>query len=521
MIKLSLFILLSILNSQNFPYFDGSVAYNYLDKHFEKLLFDDNQSGSYRFNVTDREDIAHPFILGIEEVEFKTTRFSESYTLDWFGREWVIDFESTEAYGNRNKDWLSWLTLIVGLVIAALGMSFTLITTEFNDQLKREVKFKTTQLASAVRRLKKLDHVKNEFIANMSHEIRTPLNVVLGTLQLLQQSQQQKKEKELIESALSSGKTLLSIINDILDMSKLEAGKLSIEETRFDLHKLITDTVKEQITLAKNKGLSLEAVVANTLVGTWRGDPTRIKQILLNLISNSIKFTDQGKVEIVATQSKHGVVFDIVDTGIGIPKEKLALLFKRFEQADTSTTRRFGGTGLGLAIVEQLVQLMKGDISVESDFNKGSQFTVRLPLEKCDPELQTESPQENKTMPNLNNCKILLAEDNAVNQVVFKAIFAESDAAISIAQNGKEAVDMFGDVKPDIIFMDIQMPIMDGEQACVEIRRKDKTIPVIALTANVLESDVKRYLAKGFTRHLAKPIDLNSLIEVVSSNIIK
>lgn len=492
-----------------------------VDKSLERLLLNTKASESYNFTIFDLNLKSSAYATGVVQNHNPNHQlhFSESYEIEWFGRKWSVTFESTDSFENTKKDWLSWLTLIVGFIIAALGIAFTLILVGFNDQLKHQVKSKTTQLAAVIDKLEKADQVKNEFIANMSHEIRTPLNVVLTTLQLLKQSKQEIKEKELIDSALSSGRTLLTIINDILDISKLEAGKLEIENTEFDLSKLIQDTINEQATIAESKGLDLVVGSMQTISGVWYGDPTRIKQILINLISNSVKFTDSGKVEVLASKYKRGLLLEVTDTGIGMTEQQTEKLFERFVQADSSTTRRFGGTGLGLAIVSQLIYLMKGNIEVSSELEKGSKFTVKLPL-KHSPTKKIEQPVDKElNMPDLSGKTILLAEDNKVNQMVFKAITAPSNANLLIAENGKEAISLLENNRPEIIFMDIQMPIMDGEQACMLIRETNKQIPIIALTANVLEKDVARYLEEGFDSHLAKPIELNKLIKVLCDSL--
>ncbi|KPV93653.1 Autoinducer 2 sensor kinase/phosphatase LuxQ [Pseudoalteromonas sp. P1-9] len=488
-----------------------------VDKSLEKLMLEDLSSDYYHFSISDKQSPSSPYVAGLEQQHntSHSLHFAKSYQLAWFGRDWLVHFESTDSFENTKKDWLSWLTLIVGFIIAAIGVMFTLIIAGFNEQLKRKVKDKTAQLATVIEQLKKADQVKNEFIANMSHEIRTPLNVVLSTLQLLRKSKQAKKEQELTDSALSSGKTLLTIINDILDVSKLEAGKLEIESTEFDLEKLIQDTVTEQKSIADEKQLEVKLHSTSSVTGVWKGDPTRIKQILFNLISNAIKFTDLGQIDVKVTKYKRGIKVEVTDSGIGMNDTQVTRLFERFEQADTSTTRRFGGTGLGLAIVAQLVHLMKGKIEVTSELNKGSQFKLTIPLIHESREVLKPSDDAQLTMPSLNGTTILLAEDNKVNQTVFKAIMAPAKATLLIAENGKQAIDLFQQENPAIIFMDIQMPEMDGEQACKYIRQLNSTIPIVALTANVLESDVTRYLSEGFNAHLAKPIDINKLIETL------
>lgn len=490
-----------------------------VDKQLSKLLLTNDTNRQYSFFVSAPAFSAEPFINNTKYLHNADhpLHLVASYNLDWFGRDWIIRFESTEHFEQQKKDWLSWATLVFGLIIASLGVAFTLIITGFNEQLSQQVEQKTQLLETVITRLKKSDRVKNSFIANMSHEIRTPLNVILGTLQLLNNTTKPENQDELVTSALSSGRTLLAIINDILDISKLEAGKLTLENNRIDVANIITSAVKEFNHSAISKGLTIALTISDEARGYWFGDETRIKQILINLLSNAIKFTETGTITINVSVND-AYIIKITDEGIGLTKEQVANLFKRFEQADSSTTRKYGGSGLGLSIVQQLCHLMNGSVEVTSNLDVGSTFIVTLALERAE-EAYIESNENNHhqpvELPPLGATKILLTEDNKLNQMVFKAMLAPSNADLVLAENGQEALELCKEHDFDMIFMDIQMPVMDGETACTELRKLGVSVPIIALTANVQEADVKRYLANGFNEHLAKPIEISSLSQVL------
>ena len=489
-----------------------------VDIQLNRILNNNKYSAFYKYKVFDAaaEDTAFIDTVSSEHFDRKHQHFNAQYEIDWFGRKWTIRFESSKLFENSEKDWLSWSTLVLGLVISALGVSFTLVITGFNDQLQREVKLKTKQLATVVHKLQKADKVKNEFLANMSHEIRTPLNAVFGALQVIKQSKQTSKNVELINNAMLSSSSLLSIINDLLDISKLEAGKVTLESVPFDLNKLLSDVIDQQSPLATQKSINLSMRSIAPSQSFYLGDPVRVKQILLNLVSNAIKFTEHGTVAIdCEIYEEKGLSITVSDSGIGIDEKQLSKLFNRFEQADSSTTRRYGGSGLGLAIVEQLIKLMSGSISVTSELNKGSRFTVSLPLIKTtkssiDEEVLIETPALD-----LSNKTVLLAEDNKLNQTVFCAMVAKTNVNLIVAENGNQAIVLAHKHKPDFIFMDIQMPELDGEKACIEITKSMPFIPIVALTANVLEADVKRYLSNGFIAHLAKPIVQEKLMQTI------
>jgi PAS domain S-box-containing protein len=378
-----------------------------------------------------------------------------------------------------------------------------------------ELKENSLALEKALQEAKSASIAKSDFLANMSHEIRTPMNGVLGSLQVLKQDDLSDASQELVDMGISSSKSLLSIINDILDLSKIESNNISLESLPTNVVELFNAIITEFSFSAEQKNIELVFTAQKDLHPYWLVDPVRLRQVILNLISNAIKFTPKGSVRIKLNEQNGKLVFDVNDSGIGITEFQITKLFNRFEQADATTTRKFGGTGLGLPIAKQLVNLMGGEITVTSKENVGSTFSVLLPLTKTEVKNSDKTLSLQAQIPNAESLNILLAEDNRINQRVFGAIVNPTKATVRIANDGVEAVNEVGKLLPDVIFMDIQMPNMDGIQACEIIKGTHPEIPIVALTANVMEHDINKYEQAGFDECLGKPVDVNEIYTVI------
>jgi len=358
----------------------------------------------------------------------------------------------------------------------------------------------------------------------MSHEIRTPLNGILGMTQALAADPTAAPHADRLAVMQRSGEALLSVLNDVLDLSKIEAGKLELEVIDFDLGPLMGEVHDAFSAMAAGKGLNLTLEIEAGL-GRYRGDPTRIRQILFNLVSNAIKFTTAGEVRLGAYRGSGILRLSVTDTGIGIAEEARAAIFGKFSQADSSTTRRFGGSGLGLAICRDLALLMNSDIWVESRVGQGSRFVLALPLERVGDTSVAVPAATADAAPgpgDLSSLRILAAEDNSVNQLVLRTLLTGFGVEATIVDNGALAVEAWTAGRWDLVLMDVQMPVMDGIDATRAIRAREletgaPRTPIVALTANAMAHQTATYLAAGMDAQLDKPIDATRLYAVLQA----
>ncbi len=434
-------------------------------------------------------------------------------SMKWFGypTNEAAMVESITAARHQAQNRTAWLSVLACGMVLLLWMA--------------------QRLRSARRAAEDATRAKSEFLANMSHEIRTPMNGILGMTELALSENCSPEQRECLNMAKGSAESLLTIIDDILDFSKIEAGKMEIESASFRLAECIEEAVRILSLRASRKGLQLVCRVSPEAHNTWIGDSVRIKQVILNLAGNAIKFTEHGEVRIEAAVEDpvdRWVMLhcSVTDTGIGIPIEKQQMIFQEFTQADGSITRRYGGTGLGLAISSKLARLMGGQIWVESQPGAGSTFHFTARLGRADPVTSGDSESAPVQVGAISPAaaiplQILVAEDNSVNQTLLLKILKRAGHSTAIATNGLEAVKAFDEARFDVILMDVQMPCMDGLEAIALIRRKERTegghIPIVALTAHAMAGDRERCLDAGADAYLSKPVRTSELLEVLRS----
>jgi two-component system, sensor histidine kinase len=383
-----------------------------------------------------------------------------------------------------------------------------------------EQKILEAELRIAKNKAEESSKAKENFLANMSHEIRTPLNGIIGMIRELQKTHPTSKQHLYLKNAASASQHLLSIINNILDLSKIEAGELKLEDKPFDLRSVLEDTKAILSPAASEKNLLFIFPDAQSSTLYYRGDPHRIRQVLLNIVGNAIKFTERGSITLQCevderSQSMHDVHISVEDTGIGIEKSFLNSFFKKFSQEDTSTARKYGGTGLGMAITHELIREMNGRITVTSDKGVGTRFDIYLSLNVSDSpnRLQTSVKNIEKCF---NHLRILLVEDNEMNRLVATNSLAHLGAIIEEAENGAIAIDILKRRNFDLVLMDLQMPVMSGLEAIQIIRQQLKlSTPVIALTANAFKNEIERCIQAGMNDYVTKPFDEDQLIQVV------
>ncbi|MEO8114552.1 MAG: ATP-binding protein, partial [Phenylobacterium sp.] len=433
------------------------------------------------------------------------------------------------------------------LVLAGLFYLIHLISAvRRNDEIGAVLRGALGDAKTERLRAEQANAAKSDFLATMSHEIRTPLNGVLGMVQAMSKDALPPAQKERLEVVRQSGEVLLVLLNDLLDISKVEAAKIELEDGVVRMEEILAQTEAVFAPLAAAKALSFRVWISDAARGARRGDPTRVRQVLYNLLSNSLKFTVKGRVTVFVSGGNDDLVIEVSDTGPGIAAEQLSLLFERFIQADATTTRRFGGSGLGLSISRGLARAMGGDITARSSLGEGSVFTVTLPLRLGDDE-DAEQPQPSaaaqrademgarshmgealpqpatrpEPVAQASELRILAAEDNPTNQLVLRTLFQQIGVTLHVVGNGREAVEAWRSARWDVILMDIQMPEMDGLTAACQIREAEvrmggRRTPIIALTANAMTHHAREYTAAGMDALSPKPVQFEALIATIN-----
>ena len=425
---------------------------------------------------------------------------------------------------SRTGDEIEYLGESFNRMITALAASQEEIR-QYQELLEERIRQRTQELEKAMHGALAASQAKSEFLANISHELRTPMNGLLGMLDLVLDSPVAGEQRDQIEIAQRCAYSLLDLLNDILDLSKIEAGRMILEKVPFDLRSVAEDCVRAQGAKAAQKGVELRFEYAGDVTNVT-GDPLRLRQIVANLLSNAIKFTEKGWVNVRQSVSpgadgKLVMVLDVADTGAGIPAEKVPLIFEKFTQADSSISRKYGGTGLGLAITKRLVELQGGQIRVESRVGRGSTFTVEIPFETAPAAAPAVEPRQEPQIaaPAARQVRLLLVEDNAVNQRVVLAMLRKKNYAIDVANNGQEALEKLEHAAEpyNAILMDVQMPVLDGLETTKAIRRNSNWdyLPIIAMTAHAMIGDRERCLQAGMNAYISKPVQQAGLIAVI------
>jgi len=502
----------------------------------EIFIFDAETLGFVHVNHGARENIGYTMeeLRGLTALDIKPEHtpasFAELIAPLLEGTQDNIEYTTV----HRRKDGSDY-PVAVYLEISVFGERpvFVAIILDITERQKME-----EELRDSRERALAADRSKSEFLANMSHEIRTPMTAILGFTDILLGNVVKPENIDCARTVKENGEYLLDLINDILDLSKIESGKLDVEQIASSPHQIIADVVSLMRVPAKAKGLSIDEQFDGPVPETICSDPTRLRQILINVVGNAIKFTETGSIRIVSrllneTSEEPKLKFDVTDTGIGIPADKIEKIFEPFSQADGSTTRQFGGTGLGLSISKRLVELLGGEFTVSSTVGEGSTFSITVstgPLddvrlirnasEAC-AEITDEKVADN-TDCFLHNRRILLAEDGPDNQRLIGFILKKAGAEVTPADNGQIGLELATAAKSegrpfDVILMDMQMPILDGYSAARQLREDGYTLPIIALTAHAMSSDRQKCLDAGCDDYATKPVDRKKLIELVAS----
>ena len=494
--------------------------------------------GSWEINLQDGEVFISDQFYTIFEIE-KSTIASIALLKSRLNSDDVELFEKNLDYVKENNSEIQFTHSLISKngTVKYINEYIKCLNGEHNEPFKilgtiqdvSDQKEIERELIKAKELAEQSTRVKEQFLTNMSHEIRTPMNGIIGFAKILEGTNLDAEQRQSVNAIKRAGKNLMVVINDILDFSKIEAEKMIFEEVNFSLSKNIKGVMELFSPIAKEKNIKLIANIDSQINDFLVGDPTRLSQILINLVGNALKFTDKGYVELNVSQLKETktetfLEFAIVDTGVGIPQDKISSIFESFNQASNETTRKFGGTGLGLTITRRLIELQGGSIKVESEVEKGSKFSFLIQFKKVKKGIVTtvKLKKEELSPDFLKDVNILLVEDNELNQLLAIKVFEKFDKTIDIADNGKIAIDKIEKNNYDIILMDIQMPEMDGIELTKYIRASvgpKSNTPIIALTAHATVIEEKRCLDNGMNDYLSKPFDFNELLEKIHYNL--
>ncbi len=482
-------------------------------------LIDMNPAGLQLIEAPDLDSVKGVSVYDLMEGE-SLEKFKEFNRKVFEGNSGSLDFEITSLKGHKRhmRTYASPLRDKEGNVFLHVA-----VTNDVSEEVA-----KTQQLRESMEKAQAAAIAKGQFLANMSHEIRTPMNAVLGLSDLLLDTPLSEDQRVFAEGVHTSANSLLKVIDDILDFSKIQAGKLEVLPRPSSL-RIETASLRHMFkNQAESKGLKLTIEVSQNVPNSVIIDPDRFKQIVINLLGNAIKFTDRGcvgaKINFIEKQASESkiLVLEVFDTGIGISEENKERIFESFTQGNAGFNRDYGGTGLGLSISNQLIDLMGGELKMESEIGKGTSFRITIPVETIqdtiDPTYTRESPASKPPIAR-NPLSILLAEDNHLNQTFALRILEKAGHRVSVAENGAEAISAFSAEPFDLVLMDIQMPVVDGEQATQEIRTIDKNekVPIVAVTANAMKEAKRRYLEIGMNSVLSKPFTKEELLDLIDS----